>query len=128
MFIKGEMFERLLCCRRKVVEEDEAERGVEQVVLQHTNNNQTEYITSAQLVEVIMTLLLLLAAVSPAAGEMFCFVEGKSFFSLLQGTIIYWRKLVLGVMYELLVVYGGSPYAPTFSHCETNCCFCVAGT
>ncbi|MPC48138.1 hypothetical protein E2C01_041905 [Portunus trituberculatus] len=52
MFIKTDMFDKLLCCRRKVVEEDEAERGVEQVVLQHTNNNQTEYITSAQLVEV----------------------------------------------------------------------------
>ncbi|XP_045134818.1 proteoglycan 4-like isoform X4 [Portunus trituberculatus] len=51
MFIKTDMFDKLLCCRRKVVEEDEAERGVEQVVLQHTNNNQTEYITSAQLVE-----------------------------------------------------------------------------
>lgn len=79
MFLKSEMFEKLLCCRRKVVEEDEAERGVEQVVLQHTNNNQTEYITSAQLVEVIMTLLL--GAVSPAAGEKSFFVERKSFFT-----------------------------------------------
>ena len=54
MFIKTDMFDKLLCCRRKVGEEDEAERGVEQVVLQHTNNNQTEYITSAQLVEVML--------------------------------------------------------------------------
>ena len=53
MFIKTDMFDKLLCCRRKVVEEDEADAGVEQVVLQHTNNNQTEYITSAQLVEVM---------------------------------------------------------------------------
>lgn len=99
MFIKGEMFERLLCCRRKVVEEDEAERGVEQVVLQHTNNNQTEYITSAQLVEVIMAVLL--AAVSPAAGEMSCFVEGKSFFSLLLLAITHRRKLAWGDLWTL---------------------------
>lgn len=53
MFIKSDMFDKLLCCRRKVVEEDEDERVVEEVVLQHTNNNKTEYISSAQLVEVI---------------------------------------------------------------------------
>lgn len=77
MFIKGEMFERLLCCRRKVVEEDEAERGVEQVVLQHTNNNQTEYITSAQLVEVIMAPPL--AAVP----------RGR------RNVLLCWRKIIL---------------------------------
>lgn len=53
MFIKSDMFDKLLCCRRKVVDEDEDERVVEEVVLQHTNNNKTEYISSAQLVEVI---------------------------------------------------------------------------
>ncbi|XP_064117081.1 LOW QUALITY PROTEIN: mucin-2-like [Macrobrachium nipponense] len=51
MFIKSDMFEKLLCCRRKVIEDDNDDRVVEEVVLQHTNNNKTEYISSAQLVE-----------------------------------------------------------------------------
>ncbi|XP_066938816.1 mucin-5AC-like isoform X4 [Macrobrachium rosenbergii] len=51
MFIKSDMFDKLLCCRRKVIEDDDDDRVVEEVVLQHTNNNKTEYISSAQLVE-----------------------------------------------------------------------------
>ncbi|KAK8732938.1 hypothetical protein OTU49_006672 [Cherax quadricarinatus] len=52
MFIKSDMFDKLLCCRRKVIDDDDDDdRVVEEVVLQHTNNNKTEYISSAQLVE-----------------------------------------------------------------------------
>ena len=50
MFFKLDFFDKLICCKRKNIEDEK--NVVEEVVLQHTNNNSTEYITSAELGEV----------------------------------------------------------------------------